>query len=266
MLGARRGNRSSLARPLQRAHAAASARRAAGRLPGVARCRPLRTRAGSAAQFADDRRRGGASGGIRRCAGVSARLPMLVRSFPRTGARTALSDRPDVVFGRTCVPVRHPTALPRAGAGPRLRSAALSLAWQQGCAGLRGAGAAPLPIRPGVGESGHAAAATQDICDARARRCGRTAAGRASAGWAHAGIPVDPGCADHCGVDALRAIGQRQPPAPVRLLVDAQHGGVELDLFAQTEGGGEAAQIGQDLPMRRVVGLMARHGMADECR
>lgn len=127
-------------------------------------------------------------------------------------------------------------------------------------------GAAPLPIRPGVGESGHAAAATQDICDARARRCGRTAAGRASAGWAHAGIPVDPGCADHCGVDALRAIGQRQPPAPVRLLVDAQHGGVELDLFAQTEGGGEAAQIGQDLPMRRVVGLMARHGMADECR
>lgn len=107
--------------------------------------------------------------------------------------------------------------------------------------------------------------------DARYLRCPRAAlranSGRARVSrLAHAGIPVDPGCADHCGVDALRAIGQRQPPAPVRLLVDAQHGGVELDLFAQTEGGGEAAQIGQDLPMRRVVGLMARHGMADECR
>ncbi len=82
----------------------------------------------------------------------------------------------------------------------------------------------------------------------------------------HAGVPVDARCADDRGVDALRAIGQRHLPAPVRLFVDAQDGGVELDLLAQTKRLGEAAQVGQDLSMRRVVGVMARHGMADEGR
>ncbi len=141
----------------------------------------------------------------------------------------------------------------------------VSLAWQQGCAGLRAAGTALLPIRPGVGESGHAAAATQDICDARARRGGRTAAWRASAGWAHTEIPVDPGCADHCGVDALRAIGQRQPPAPPPVgrcaALRCRTGSFRADRRCWqscADRPGSADATGSR--------VMARHGMADEGR